>query len=85
MTIHNMMQSRAALTAQMDAAPTDLSSEAEFKEIFERRWALEDSILSRQATTPADRDRQISILAARAADGGDVSLGATGDLTAGGR
>lgn len=39
MTIANMMQDRAALTAQLDATPTDLSSEAEFKEIFERRWS----------------------------------------------
>jgi hypothetical protein len=71
MTIHSMMRDRAALTEQLDATPTDLTSEKAFKEIFERRWAIEDSILSRQATTLAELQAQHRVLAARACDGAE--------------
>jgi hypothetical protein len=70
MTIDSLMKTHTALTAEIHAIPLGQSID----EVFQRRWAIEEEILSRQATTLADRDRQISILAARAADGSDVSL-----------
>jgi hypothetical protein len=73
MTIANMMQDRAALTAQLDAIPDDLASEPAFKETFARRWAVEESILAHQAVTVAELRAQHATLAARARDGGDVA------------
>ena len=51
MTIAKMMKDRAALTQQLQALPDDLVSEAEFRETFDRRWALENLILERKPAT----------------------------------
>jgi hypothetical protein len=71
--ISTMMERRAALTAEIDAIPTDLTNEQEFKDAFDRKWAVEQTILSCKALTLADRNAQIKILAARAGDGADVA------------
>jgi hypothetical protein len=68
-----MMERRAALTAEIDAIPTDLTNEQEFKDAFDRKWAVEQTILSCKALTLADRNAQIKILAARAGDGAEVA------------
>jgi hypothetical protein len=66
MTIADMMKDRAALTRQLKALPNDLASEAEFKETFDRRWALENLILERQVITLADLKAQLRVSADRA-------------------
>jgi hypothetical protein len=66
MTIADMMKDRAALTRQLKALPNDLASEAEFKETFDRRWALENLLLERQVITLADLKAQLRVSADRA-------------------
>ena len=66
MTMANMMKDRAALTRQLKALPDDLASEAEFKETFDRRWALENLILERRVITLADLKAQLRVSADRA-------------------
>jgi hypothetical protein len=39
--ISTMMEQRAEITEQLDSVPSDLASEAEFKETFGRKWQLE--------------------------------------------
>jgi hypothetical protein len=53
---------------RLDAVPEDLAHEAEFNETFDKRWALEETILSCKATTLDAIKEQIRILAARAHD-----------------
>ena len=66
MTIANMMKERAALTRQLQALPDDLASEAEFRETFDRRWALENLILERKVITMAELKAQLRVSAERA-------------------
>jgi hypothetical protein len=66
-----MMERRAEITAELDAVPEDLAHEAEFQATFDRKWAVEETILSCKATTLAERDSQLLVLAARAHDLGD--------------
>jgi hypothetical protein len=70
-SISTMMEARAEITRQLDAVPGDLASEEAFKEVFERKWAVEQTILSFKAATLAERDMQVLVLAQRAADLGD--------------
>ncbi len=63
------MEGRAALTAEIDAIPLGQSID----EVFQRRWAVEESVLSCKATTIDELKAQLKILAARAADGADVA------------
>jgi hypothetical protein len=73
MNISTLMQDRAAIDAQIEARPSDLSHEQEFKGAFDRKWQIEETILSCRAVTIADRAMQIKILAGRARDGVDVA------------
>ena len=67
MTIAKMMKDRAALTRQLQALPDDLiTSEAEFRETFDRRWALENLILERKVITLAELKAQLRVSADRA-------------------
>jgi hypothetical protein len=69
MNISTLMQDRAAIDAQIEARPSDLSHEQEFKGALQ----IEETILSCRAVTIADRAMQIKILAGRARDGVDVA------------
>jgi hypothetical protein len=73
MTIAKMMKDRAALTAEIDAVPADVSTDKKFREIYERRWALERVVLSCTTLTLDELRSQLRILAARARDGADVA------------
>jgi hypothetical protein len=68
-TIENLMQAHAALSAQIDAIPLDQSID----EVFQRRWTIEETILGRAPTTVQDLQSQLLVLAARARDDVDVS------------
>jgi hypothetical protein len=70
MTIDNLMQDRAALTAQIEAIQPDQSID----ETFRRRWQLEEVILGCHAMTIDEIKVQLRILADRARDGADVAL-----------
>ena len=69
MTIAKLMQFRAALTEQIEAIPLGQPID----EVFQRRWAIEETILSCRAVRLGDLKRQLAVLAQRAADGGDVA------------
>jgi hypothetical protein len=61
--VDNLMQSRSAFTAQIEAIPLGQSID----EVFGARWAIEQTILSCKATTLDAIKQQIRILAGRAA------------------
>jgi hypothetical protein len=63
-----MMERRAEIAAELDAIPEDLAHEQEFKDAFDRKWAVEETVLSCKATTLDAIKDQIRILAARAHD-----------------
>jgi hypothetical protein len=44
-----------------------------FKQVFDDRWSVEQTILTMQAMTLTDLRSQIEILAARSHDGADVA------------
>lgn len=71
MTIDSLMKDRAALTAEIDAIPTDLASEPAFKRAFDRKWKVERSILAQKPTTLDELKYQLRILADRYRDLGD--------------
>jgi hypothetical protein len=61
MTVAKLMQTRAAISAEIDAIPFDESID----EVFQRKWTIEQEILKRKAVTLDDRDAQLEILAER--------------------
>jgi hypothetical protein len=61
MTVAKLMQTRAAISAEIDAIPFDVSID----EVFQRKWTIEQEILKRKAVTLDDRDAQLEILAER--------------------
>ena len=65
-SIETLMKTRDNLSEQMNALPIDVSTDKTFHEIFERRWAIEQTILSCAALTLAEQKAQLVILAARA-------------------
>jgi hypothetical protein len=71
-SISTMMEDRAAIDAQIEAIPLDLSSEQEFKDAFDRKRAVERAVLECQALTLTELKQQIKILAQRARDVGDA-------------
>jgi len=66
MTIAKMMKDRAALTQQLQALPDNLASEAEFRQTFDRRWALENLILECKFISLAELKAQLRVSADRA-------------------